>query len=100
MGCAIITSYNWVKSKRFEHSAVEDAATARGITMEKMYRIFPKLLEAKRHGKPIDVLTQYELSTYLDFPMEFFYHKNGRRQKRIFVSGQGIIACVFCVASG
>lgn len=46
MGCAIITSYNWVKSKRFELSAVEDAATARGITMEKMYRIFPKLLEA------------------------------------------------------
>lgn len=96
MGCAIVTHYNWVKSKRFEHAAVEDAAGARGISMEKMYRIFPKLLEARRHGKPIDPLTQYEISTYLDFPMKFFYHKHGRRQERMFVCGSGVLVCAFC----
>lgn len=96
MGCAIVTHHNWVKSKHFEHSAVRDAAGVRGISMEKMYRKFPKLLEARRHGKPIDLLTQFEVATYLDFPMEFFYHKDGRTEQNWFVCGQGVLACDFC----
>lgn len=97
MGCAIVKGYRWVKSKRFEYSAVEDAAAARGITMAKLYRVFPKLLESKRHAKPIDVLTQYELSTYLDFPIEFFFHKNGQGDRsNVFMCGPGIVACAFC----
>lgn len=95
MGCAVINSHKWVNSKNFEHSAVKDAADARGVSMVKMYRLFPRLLESKRHNKPIDVLTQYEVSSYLEFPMEFFYHKEGQKQP-MFVCGSGIMCCAFC----
>ena len=97
MGCVVITTYKWVKSKVFEQSAVENTAAARGVSMDKMYRLFPKLLESKRHRKPIDVLTQYEISAYLDFPIDFFFHKNSRGQKQnMFVCGECVVACAFC----
>ena len=97
MGCAIVTGHKSVKSKVFEHSAVEEAANLRGVGIEKVYQRFPKLLESKRHMKAVDVLTQYELSVYLDFPIKFFFHKNLLDQKRkLFMCGEGVVPCAFC----
>jgi hypothetical protein len=97
MGCVIANSTKWIKSKIFEISAVEEAVEARGISKAKIYQKFPKLLESKRYQKPVDVLTQFEISEYLHFPIDFFFHRNVPDQKRIiFMCGKGLVSCAFC----
>jgi len=99
MGCAFIRGKSIGKKiKTFNAEMVALGAEARGVTMEKLYRRIPALLEARRHNKPIDFVTQFEVSAFLDFPMEFFYRKvNPRSQSNpTIVCGPVIIACSFC----
>jgi hypothetical protein len=97
MGCAFVQGYKSKKSKRFELSAIEEACNARGMTLAKLYRKIPSLLESVRHREPIGIATQFEISILLDFPLPFFYHINIPDQKRqIMMCGSGIVPCAFC----
>jgi len=97
MGCAITYGHKWVKSKKFEISTCEEAAIARGMTVDKLYRKLPKLLEYKRTRQPVDMATQIEVSVLLDFPIEYFYHTSPIDQRQIvFMCGSSIKVCAFC----
>jgi hypothetical protein len=97
MGCAIVVGKRNIKSKTFEYSAVEEAAEARGISIEKVYKLIPDLLDTRRRQQPINIVTQYELSTLLDFPLGFFYHRVVSDQRiKVFMCGEGIMPCAFC----
>jgi len=99
MGCAFVRGKSiGKKAKAFNIEMAELAAEARGMTTEKLYRRIPSLLEAKRHSKPVDWITQFEVSALLDFPVDFFYRKVRPKSqaKPIIVCGIGIIPCAFC----
>jgi len=99
MGCAYVFGKSIGKSiKHFNIEMAELGAEARGMTIEKLYRKIPALLEAKRQMKPVDFLTQFEVSLLLGFPMPFFYRKMKPKSqsKPIIMCGSGIIACAFC----
>jgi len=99
MGCAFIRGKSiGKKAKAFNIEMAELAAEARGMRLEKLYRKVPKLAEAKRHMKPVDFITQFEVSLLLDFPIPFFYRqvKPKSQSKPIIMCGSGIIPCAFC----
>jgi len=99
MGCALMRGKSiGHKIKVFNPQMIELGAEARGVTMEKLYRRIPALLEAKRHNKPVDILTQLEICAFLDFPIEFFFQavKPKSQSEPIIVCGPGIIPCEFC----
>jgi hypothetical protein len=99
MGCAHVSSKSITgKSKHFNIEMAELGAEARGISLEKLYRKIPALSEAKRHMKPVDFLTQWEVALFLDFPLPFFYRKVKPKSKTVgvIVCGSGIVPCDFC----
>ena len=97
MGCALVYGKSIGKPiKQFNIEMAELGAEARGMTLGKLYHKLPKLLEAKRHRKLVDFLTQWETSILLGFPMPFFYRKVKPRGRPIIMCGPGIVACAFC----
>ena len=99
MGCAFIQGKAIGKKANFFNiEMAELGAEARGMTPDKLFKEIPALLEAKRHMKPVDFITQWETSLLLDYPMPFFYRhvKPPHKQNSMIVCGSGIVACAFC----
>ena len=97
MGCALIYGKSIGRATReFNIEMAELGAEARGMTLDKLYRKIPRLLEAKRHREPVDALTQYEASILLGFPIPFFYRRVRPRSRPMIACGPKIVACKFC----
>ena len=97
MGCAYAKGKSIGKKITFFNiEMAELAAEARGMTIEKLYQEIPALLETKWHLGTVDFMTETEASLLLNFPIAFFYHEVKVGEDKIFVCGEGIVACAFC----
>ena len=96
MGCAFVNGFKYQKSNKFELSALQEAAAARGILLDKVYQKVPNL-KAKLIANMVDIVTQTEVSVLLDLPLNFFYHKSIPDQTtKIMMCGEEIRPCEFC----
>lgn len=96
MGCAWDKVPCFKKSKTFNIEYAEFTARSRGITVEKLYQTLPRLLMAKQSLKEPDYATQLECANYLNFPIAHFFMKPTGKYEKIWICGNGIIACAFC----
>ena len=96
MGCALDRSYRLKRSKKFEIEYAEHLCMARGLSVDKLYKKLPHLLETKRALKEVDYMTQVEVANFLNFPIEAFFFKKRAKFDTIIVCGKGIVPCTFC----
>jgi hypothetical protein len=61
-----------------------------------MVKRFPCLSKGRSETLKANLATQFEIASYLDFPIEFFHRMKSGIKIKGWICGSGIRACAFC----